>query len=155
MKILIATDGSDFSRKAVEKCCEILGKGGDAQFKIISLVERVAPMATEPFAISGDYFLRLETDLKKQSENAVAEAREIIRQKIGGENVRIEGEVFTGNVKRIIVDEAKDFKADLIVTGSHGYGFFDRMLLGSVSDFVVHHAPCSVLVVKSVEDNKE
>jgi nucleotide-binding universal stress UspA family protein len=154
MKILIATDGSDFSRKAVEKCCEILGTGSAAEIKIISLVERVAPMAAEPFAISGDYFLRLEADLKKQAENAVEEAGEIIRQKFGGGNVTIRTAVFTGNVKRIIVDEAKDFKADLIVMGSHGHGFFDRLLLGSVSDFVVHHAPCPVLIVRN-DGNKE
>jgi nucleotide-binding universal stress UspA family protein len=157
MKILIATDGSDFSRKAVEKCCEIVGKGSDAvEIKIISLVERVKPMAAEPFAISGDYFLTLEADLRKQSEKAVAEAEEIIRQKLGGEKFTVEGEVFTGNVKRIIIEEAQKFKADLIVVGSHGYGFFDRMLLGSVSDFVVHHAEgCSVLVVRTKEEKKE
>lgn len=155
MKVLIATDGSDFSRKAVEKCCEILGKGSGAEIRIVSLVERIKPMAAEPFAISEDYFLTIEADLRKQSEKAVAEAGQIVREKFAGENIPIHGAVFTGNVKRIIVDEAKDFKADLIVVGSHGYGFFDRMLLGSVSDFVVHHAPCSVLVVRPDEEKEQ
>ena len=151
MRILIATDGSDFSRKAVEKCCEILGKGSGAEIRIISLVEHVTPMAAEPFAVSADYYRAIEENLRKQSEKAVSEAEEIIREKLGEENFTVGGEVFTGNVKQIIVDEAKNFKADLIVVGSHGKGFFDRMMLGSVSDFVVHHAPCSVLVVRSDE----
>ena len=154
MKILIATDGSDFSRKAVEKCCEILGKGSEAEIRIISLVEHVTPMAAEPFAVSADYYREIEENLRKQSEKAVADAEEIIREKLGNENFTIGGEVFTGHVKQIIVDEAKKFKADLIVVGSHGKGFFNRMLLGSVSDFVVHHAPCSVLVVRDDEQKE-
>jgi nucleotide-binding universal stress UspA family protein len=154
MKILIATDGSDFSRKAVEKCCEILGKGSDAEIKIISLIEHITPMAAEPFAVSADYYREIEENLRKQSEIAVAEAEEIIREKLG-ENFMVGGEVFTGYVKQIIVDEAKKFSADMIVVGSHGKGFFNRKMIGSISDFVVHHAPCSVLVVRSGEDNKE
>ena len=155
MKILIATDGSDFSRKAVEKCCEILGKGSGAEIRIISLVEHVTPMAAEPFAVSADYYRAIEENLRKQSAKAVSEAEEIIREKLGDENFTVGGEVFTGNVKRIIIDEAENFKADLIVVGSHGKGFFNRMMIGSVSDFVVHHAPCSVLVVRANDDDKE
>jgi len=152
MKILIATDGSDFSRKAVEKCCEILGKESGAEIKIISLVERPMPMANEPFAISGEYYLALEEDLRRQAKNAVSDAEEIIRKNTGGNKLSLESEVLMGNVKRVIVDEAAKFKADLIVVGSHGRGFFNRLMLGSVSDFVVHHAPCSVLVVKTETD---
>lgn len=151
MKILIATDGSQFSRKAVEKCCEIIGKGNAADIKVISLVERPMPMATEPFAISGEYYAALEEDLRNQAKHAVSEAEEIIRQNIGGEKLLLEGEVITGNVKRIIVEEAEKTGANLIVMGSHGRGFFNRLMLGSVSDFVVHHASCSVLVVRDEE----
>jgi len=153
MKILMATDGSAFSRKAVEKCCEILEKGPAAEIKIISLVEPPMPLATEPFAISGDYYLALEEDLRSRAKKAVADAETIIRQKIGGE--KLAGEVMTGNIKQIIVEEAKKFGADLIVVGSHGKGFFDRLILGSVSDFAAHHAPCSVLVVRSNGEHKE
>lgn len=151
MKILIATDGSQFSRKAVEKCCEILGKGNAADIKVISLVERTGPMAAEPFAISSEYYQSVEEDLRNRAKTAVSEAEEILRQNIGGEKLLLEGEVFTGNVKRLIVEEAEKIKANLIVVGSHGRGFFNRLMLGSVSDFVVHHAPCSVLVVRDEE----
>lgn len=48
MKILIATDGSDFSRKAIEKCCEMLNLTKNPQIKIVSVYEQMAPMATEP-----------------------------------------------------------------------------------------------------------
>ena len=55
--------------------------------------------------------------------------------------------VVKGSPKEAIVEEAEQWGADLIVMGSHGYGFWQRALLGSVSESVVHHAPCSVLVV--------
>jgi nucleotide-binding universal stress UspA family protein len=149
MKILIATDGSDFSRKAVEKSCEFLRPESGSEIKILSLVEPQKPMAAEPFGISDDYYLAREKNLLKLGERAVAEAEKIIEEKLGTAHVSLRADVFTGNVKRSILEAAETFKPDLIVVGSHGKDFFDRMLLGSVSDFVVHHAPCSVMVVRT------
>jgi nucleotide-binding universal stress UspA family protein len=148
MKILIATDGSEYSRKAVEKCCQIISAEGHTDIKIISTVDRITPIAAEPFGVSNQFYAEIETDLLNQAQNAVDAAKEIFRAKCAAKNISIETEVFKGSVKETIVDEAKDFKADIIAVGSHGYGFLNRMLLGSVSDFVIHHAPCSVLVVR-------
>lgn len=153
MKILIATDGSEFSRQAVEECCKFISTKKHTDIKIISAVERVTPMAAEPFGASNEYYMQVESDLRKQAKEAVADAEKIVNDKLSDENVFISTEVFTGNVKQAIVDEAKKFEADLIVVGSHGYGFFERMLLGSVSSYVVHHAPCSVLVVRKPDDS--
>lgn len=149
MKILLAADGSECSRKAVEKCCELAAMEKGAEVKIVGVVEPVTPMAAEPFAISYDFYAQVEEDLRKQIKAALAAAEKSIGDQVGGKNITIKCEVLTGNPKRIIVDEAKKSGADLIVMGSHGYGFLDRALLGSVSDFVVHHAPCSVLIVRS------
>ena len=55
----------------------------------------------------------------------------------------------TGDHVRTIAAVAKETKADLIILGSHGYSRWERLLLGSVSDSVVHHAPCSVLIVRT------
>ena len=59
-----------------------------------------------------------------------------------------------GDPRSVIVDEARDWSADLIVVGSHGYTGVKRWLLGSVAQSVVAHAPCSVEVVrqKSAEE---
>jgi nucleotide-binding universal stress UspA family protein len=133
--------------------CKILQSDKPAEIKIISAVERVLPMAAEPFAISDDYYLRVEQDLRGQAKEAVSEAEKIIRDKLSGADLSIQTEVLTGSVKQIIVDEAREFDADLIVVGSHGYGFFGRVLLGSVSDFVAHHAPCSVLIARTRENS--
>lgn len=149
MRILLATDGSEYSQRAVTKCCEFIRSGTRTDVKIVSAVERVMPMAAEPFGISGEYYLQVEDDLKKQANAAVEDAEKRIRMNCAGADISVEKEVLTGSVKQIIVDEAEKFGADLIIVGSHGYGFLDRVLLGSVSDFVTHHAPCSVLVVRA------
>ncbi|HQZ97301.1 MAG TPA: universal stress protein, partial [Pyrinomonadaceae bacterium] len=60
----------------------------------------------------------------------------------------ISGEVLFGSPGSRIVETAEQIGADLIIIGSHGYRRWERILLGSVSSSVVHHAPCSVLVVR-------
>ena len=52
-----------------------------------------------------------------------------------------------------ICDMAAEVKADVIVVGNHGAGFVARLLAGSVSTYVVHHAPCAVLVVRQPKDS--
>ena len=54
-----------------------------------------------------------------------------------------------GVPKDVIVEEAREWGADLIVLGSHGHGFVKRLVLGSVAAAVVASAPCSVQVVRS------
>ena len=69
MKILIATDGSDFSRKAVEKCCEFLGKGNGANIKIITT--SLQAFRTQKLdipklrQITNFFFVPFRTDIKR------------------------------------------------------------------------------------------
>ena len=58
--------------------------------------------------------------------------------------VTVTTRILEGNPKDVIVEEARTWNADLIVLGSHGYGRFRRMVLGSVAGAVVANAPCSV-----------
>ena len=66
-------------------------------------------------------------------------------------SVAITGECLPGPAKTVILDEAENWKADLIVVGSHGYRAWERFLLGSVSQAIVSHARCSVEVVRTRE----
>jgi nucleotide-binding universal stress UspA family protein len=59
--------------------------------------------------------------------------------------------VLAGNAKWTIIDEAKEWNADLVVLGSHGRRGLTRVLLGSVSEAVAMNAPCSVEVIRSLE----
>jgi len=56
--------------------------------------------------------------------------------------------VVVGDVREGIIDTAAEWRADLIVVGSHGQRGIQRFLLGGVSEFVARHAKCSVLIVR-------
>jgi nucleotide-binding universal stress UspA family protein len=146
MKILIATDGSEFSKTAIEKCCQMLSLE-NAFIKIISIAEVVTPLATEPFSISAEYIQETRTAILEQTEDYAADARKYIMERCG-KDVQVTTSVFAGSPPRAIVEEAETWGADLIVVGSHGYGFWGRIIIGSVSQAVINHAPCSVLVVR-------
>jgi nucleotide-binding universal stress UspA family protein len=57
------------------------------------------------------------------------------------------GETLRSDVPNAVLDQAKDFKADLLVLGARRYHGLARLFLGSVSDSVVHRAPCPVLLI--------
>jgi nucleotide-binding universal stress UspA family protein len=65
--------------------------------------------------------------------------------------LRVTAEILGGSPKRVIPEEAERWGADLVVVGSHGYGFWDRLLLGSVSHAVASRAGCSVEIVRLPE----
>lgn len=146
MKILIATDGSDFSRKAIEKSCRLLNLTDDAEVRIISVYEQMMPMATEPFAVSAPYYHEMTELARRQSETFATESAGLVRNMFG--DAEVETKVIMGAPSNVIVEEAANWDADLIVVGSHGRGFWGRLTLGSVSDAVIHHAPCSVLIAR-------
>jgi len=145
MKILIATDGSEFSMKAVDKVCALLD-GTQAEVLVLSVFEALAPIAAEPFSVSADYYADLERSARIQSEKYAKASEDAFKSRFPTSTVR--HEVAMGSANRLIIEKANAWKADLIVVGSHGRGFWGRMMLGSVSDAVVHSAPCSVLVVR-------
>ncbi len=146
MRVLVPTEGSDFSKAAIEKCCKMFAESENTEIEVLSVAEPVYP-PTEPFAISAEYFRDLEAASLKKANDDVEEAAEAIRKCFPGV-AGLTTKVLKGAPKQAIVEEAETWGADLIIMGSHGYGFWRRALLGSVSEAVVHHAPCSVLIVK-------
>jgi nucleotide-binding universal stress UspA family protein len=149
MKVLIATDGSPFSLAAIEKCADLITNTADTEIKVMSVYEKLGPMAGEPFGVATDYYREAESSARLLAEQAVTEAVDAIRKRFPDMKFTISTEVDRGRAARVIVEAAAEWKADMIVMGSHGHGFWARNLLGSVSDAVVHHAPCSVFVVRS------
>lgn len=147
MRILIATDGSEYSKAAVEESCRLVINPESAEVLIVTAYEDSYPITAEPFALSAEYYQKLEDAIREQAGTFVEEAKTTIRLKFPSSNFLVATEILRGSPDQQIVEKAKEWKADLIVVGSHGRGFWGR-LLGSVSNGVVHHAPCSVLVVR-------
>jgi nucleotide-binding universal stress UspA family protein len=150
MKILLATDGTKFAEAAAATLAKLNVSAGD-EIKIISVVDVGVPLAIDVY---GGY-LPDTTELEKASKDNANKVVEGTSKKVNamfdGENVAITTDVLYGTPESRIVETAEEMHADLIVIGSHGYKTWERMLLGSVSNSVVHHAPCSVLVVRANE----
>jgi nucleotide-binding universal stress UspA family protein len=151
MKILIATDGSDYSKAAVEECCRTIIRPENADVLIVSAFEDTYAITAEPFAISAEYYQKLAEGLNEMASGFVEDAEKTIRECFPAADFAVSTEVLRGSPDQQIIEKAKEWGADLIVVGSHGRGFWGR-LLGSVSNGVVHHAPCSVLVVRKQRD---
>lgn len=153
MNLLFATDGgrqSDAAIGAIEKFS--LAQGDE--IKIISVVDMALPMAID---IYGGYLpetAELEKTARENAEKIVADCAGKVRSFAESAGAAVSTEVLFGSPDSRIVETAEEWNADLIVVGSHGYSRWERLLLGSVSDSVVHHAPCSVLVIR-LPDEKQ
>lgn len=146
MKILLATDGSDFSKAAVNSVAERPWPEG-SELMVVSVMEMPYAPTAEAWAIPDDYYKELESTAKERAEAAVKNAVERFRsEKTAGLNIT--AKIFSGSPREVILDEAERWGADLIVLGSHGYKGWQRFLLGSVSHSVATHAHCSVEIIR-------
>lgn len=145
MRIIISTDGSDFSRAAIEKCCEIIVAPERTAVKIVSAFEIVESL---DISISPEFSRELEQSARTHAEEFARAAAAQVEERFPNSNIDLTTQTTMGAPDRVLIETAAEWKADLIVIGSHGRGFWGRMLLGSITDSVVHHAPCSVLVVR-------
>ena len=146
MKILLATDGSDYSKAAVNSVAERPWPQG-SEVKIISAMEVPFAPTTEGWVMPDSYYSELDRVAREQAEAAVKYAVERIESgKASG--IEIITKIISGSAREAILDEAERWDADLIVLGSHGYSGWQRFLLGSVSHAVATHAHCSVEIVR-------
>jgi nucleotide-binding universal stress UspA family protein len=147
MKILLATDGSRQSQAAIEMLKRFKLSDGD-EVKIISVVDMAVPMAID---IYGGYLpdtTEMEKSAREHAAKILDEACQRLSDMCSGDNVTVTSNILFGSPESRVVETAEELRADLILVGSHGYSRWERLLLGSVSSSVVHHAPCSVLVVR-------
>lgn len=139
--ILVAVDGSPHSERALGWAIDLARKNS-AGLTIISVIPILAPtyggIGYVPQSVvesQSDYF-------RNVAEQAAARAR---TAGIGLVTVEVE----EGGVAEAILDYVVRHPMDLVVIGNRGLGVGGRVLLGSVSDAVVHHATCPVLVVRA------
>lgn len=150
MKVILATDGTRYGEAAVEMLARLNLADGDA-VNILCIIDVGPPTAID---IYGGYLpdvSGLEKAGRENAEKIIEAARERVAEIVKPRNVAITTDIQFGTAESRIVETAEQTKADLIVLGSHGYKQWERLLLGSVSSSVVHHAPCSVLIVRAPE----
>ena len=146
MRVLLAVDGSLCSEAAVS---EVASRVWPPQTELRVIIAYELPLAPAPevWALPAEYFDRLDQAAREHA-NGVRQAVELKLTKTLGPSVRITGNILPGSPRSVILEEAERWSADLIVVGSHGYGKWQRFLLGSVSQAIVSHARCSVEVVR-------
>lgn len=144
MKILLATDGSKFTDIVVNNLIRRTWPEG-SEVRVISVAHTI-PYVTDPLLIGLAMQLDLEKAEVERAQRVAAEVAKQLAHKAPG--LKVSTSVPSGSPKHLIVEEAENWKADLIMLGSHGYGTAHRLVLGSVSQAVVTHAPCSVEVVR-------
>lgn len=148
MKILVATDGSNNSISIIEMVNN-LDLTPEDEIKVITIVDMAVPMAVDMYAGYLASTTEIEQNLRDNAKKIIDDCCMEIKNLEEFRELNITSKILTGSPESRIVETAEEMKADLIIVGSHGYNRWERLLLGSVSDSVVHHAPCSVLVVRN------
>ena len=150
MKILLATDGSECSAKAVYSVANRPWPA-KSQIRIISVVQLLTlENQTASSPVCPEYPNGLLEEVWKEARTRAEEAIADARKTLSANGLKVCDCVATpvGEPRAVILDEAKAWGADLIVLGSHGRKGWDRLLMGSVAESVAFHAHCSVEVLR-------
>lgn len=138
--ILVAIDGSEASQRALDKAVD-MAKAGNASLHAAYVVE------TGLFSsLPADNTVEIMYNVLRKEGEAVLEKAKVTGAAKG---VSLTGHIRSGHAGSEVITLADTIKADIIIVGSHGKSQTDRLLIGSVSTFVVTHSTVSTLVVRS------
>lgn len=157
-KILVAIDNSPLGHAVFTTAVE-LAQSNKAAFRLLHclgpemVAEPTVPMQFEtslqPTLMVNDYQTQ-----QILIDNQIDEAQALLKrylEEARSHGVLAESDYQIGDAGHLLCDVAKDWGADLIVVGRRGRTGLAEAFLGSVSNYVVHHAPCSVLVIQDVD----
>jgi nucleotide-binding universal stress UspA family protein len=148
MKILLAIDDSDCSAAATAAVIAQFAPQ-HADVKVLNVDEwpkgLPTSMAFAEGSAAADSILSLHESRRHAAASLVAGAARQLRTA----GFMTTTSVREGDARQAIVDCASEWHADVIVLGSHGKSGLDRLVLGSVSDSIARHAPCSVEIVRA------
>lgn len=142
MKILVAIDGSEPAGAAVREVRQRPWPAG-TMVRVLSVARPLIPPGD--LALVGAAYDQMSRELTEEAGKVVARAADAL-QKTG---LEVETQVREGDPRTEIVAEAERWKADLVVLGSKGRTGVARWLMGSVAEYVVRHAHCSVEVART------
>lgn len=144
-KILVATDGSTLSRKAV-KCAIGMARTHQAELLVVNVVPRYPLSYFEGAAsFSAEEIGAIESRWSHEAQNLL----EGVAQRANAEGVRTRTAAISGDlVAQALLTAAKKHKCDLIVMASHGRKGIKRLLLGSETQHVLTHSALPVLVLR-------
>jgi nucleotide-binding universal stress UspA family protein len=142
--IVVGTDGSDTARQAVREAVELASALG-ASIELVSAYEPVAGQRLRDEAREAPRDLQWMINAREDVEATLREAG----AEVEAAGVAVRTYAREGDAADAILDVAEERGADLIVVGNKGMTGAKRFLLGSVPNKVSHHAPCSVLIIRT------
>jgi nucleotide-binding universal stress UspA family protein len=142
--IVVGTDGSETASKAVAAAVDLAREIG-ASLDIVSAYEPVPQSRLREESRQAPEDLQWTINPREDVEATLREAAEDIEDA----GIRVETFAREGDPADAILDVAEERGADLIVVGNKGMTGAKRFLLGSVPNKVSHHAPCSVLIIRT------
>jgi nucleotide-binding universal stress UspA family protein len=137
--IVVGTDGSEGAARAVSEAARLARMTG-ARLVIVSAVSDLHPYREHVESSGREDLIQLGAVADQLLMRAAAEA---------GDDVEIETVSRPGDPAQVLADVATEEDAQVIIVGDRGLSGVKRFLLGSVSQKVSHHAPCSVLIVRN------
>jgi len=143
-RIVVGTDGSETASEAVRQAVDVAKLSG-AQLSIVSAYEPVSKRRVEGEQLEAPADVQHEIN-PREDVNLVLEAAAAAARQAG---VEVQTHPVENDPADALLNVAEETKADLIVVGNKGMTGARRFLLGSVPNNVSHHAPCSVMIVRT------
>ncbi|HST54356.1 MAG TPA: universal stress protein [Solirubrobacteraceae bacterium] len=142
--IVVGTDGSDTASQAVRQAVD-LAKSVGAKLELVSAYEPVPAQRLREERRDTPEDLQWAINPREDVETTLEAAAEVAR----ADGVQVNTYARQGDPADAILDVAEEREADLIIVGNKGMTGAKRFLLGSVPNKVSHHAPCSVLIIRT------
>jgi nucleotide-binding universal stress UspA family protein len=142
--IVVGTDGSQTASEAVRQAVE-LAKDIGARIQLVSAYEPVPSSRLREEKRDAPEDLQWMVNPREEVDQTLSEAADIVNES----GLDVETFARQGDPADAILDVAEETDADLIVVGNKGMTGAKRFLLGSVPNKVSHHAPCSVLIIRT------
>jgi nucleotide-binding universal stress UspA family protein len=142
--IVVGTDGSDTATQAVRQAVD-MAKALGATLELVSAYAPVAEQRLRAERRDAPEDVQWAINPRQEVEASLASAAEVAREA----GVSVNTHARQGDPSDAILDVAEEQNADLVIVGNKGMSGTKRFLLGSVPNKVSHHAPCSVLIVRT------
>lgn len=145
MKILVAVDDSKFSQAVLQ---EVSARSWSPHTEILVLSVMSVPRSAHWQDLGWQIAPEIKEEIRKEAEALVQKSVQLLKERLHTD-IPVESKVVDGHTCDAIAKAASEWKADVIMMGSHGRTGIGKFLLGSTAEGVLLRAPCSVEIIKS------
>lgn len=148
-RILVPIDGSDRAAEALVQA-KMIAKAHDAALVVIRVVEPLSHWQQALLNENGASAQHIAEERHKEAQTYLSE----LCTQLQGENLQVVGHLYSGNASDVILESLEREPIDLVVMSTHGLSGYSRWVYGSVAGKVLHHSPCPLLLIRSVDVRK-